>query len=205
MFLNVQHSELWCVGRSIFPSHHALAKQDLGGPRAFDVKSGTSALVAGLDFFSAGFSCKSRSRLSSKSSSLVGCCQTGEGETGSTWNSVRDYINRALPAMIMLENVTDLVQHKEGDVDDAAFVVTTLSEMGYAARLITVEAASHGSFAFRQRLYLIGYKVSPLMFDKAQLCLAELESMMTSLYLEPFPESDFICEDLLSLHWHFRE
>jgi site-specific DNA-cytosine methylase len=164
------------------------------------MKTGSMDIVGGCDFFGAGFSCRSRSKLNKNRADFVGCCAAGStsGETGFTWEAVRGYIKRGKPRVVVLENVMDLMQtYGEQEESDATHVVRAMTEMGYAARWVVIEASNHGSIAVRERLYLVAFFVGMDQNDgllgQGQLLLCELEELITSCYISDLPIGDFVC------------
>jgi hypothetical protein len=121
-------------------------------------------------------------------------CQ--EGETGQSWADCHAYLRIAKPRMIILENVVALEQvSNEVESSDAQHIIEELSKLQYAARWTHVKAQLHGSFARRERIYLLGLKVDePQQFDGISTALAELDGLMASLQMEPFPLQSFLQE-----------
>ena len=110
----------------------------LGGRRAQCVlHNGLSIFVPWVFAFQTGFSCKSRSTQSSKSSTHKHCIQTGQmdAETCYTWSHVWSYIKRALPMVVILENVRLLLEKAldESSRSDAEFIIEQFQELGYYA------------------------------------------------------------------------
>ena len=83
---------------------------ELSGARARDVVSGQARRVPAVDVFASGFSCVSRSKLNNHRKRNLNCVQTKQGETGTTLSGTVGYISTYAPAIVILENVVDLMQ-----------------------------------------------------------------------------------------------
>ena len=169
--------------------------KDLGQARALNVKNNEIELIpGGLDVFCAGFSCKSRSSLNAHSSANLFCVQQQFGETGQTWKDCHDYITRATPRLIVLENVGNLESGgSSAALSDADHIIQQLAAAKYASRWVHVEALDHGSVARRDRIYLVGLLSGTCTeFDHMSAALVDLESILSSLHLPAFPLTSFI-------------
>ena len=82
---------------------------ELGQRCAVDVLTATTdkVKVPRCWLFMAGFSCKSRSNLNAKASANLHCVQNQDmsTETAFTWEAIHAYIAKALPFLLLLENV----------------------------------------------------------------------------------------------------
>ena len=89
---------------------------DLQNDRAVEVRTHEVTSVPGCTLFTAGFSCKSRSPLNNKRASFKNCLQHGdnEAETTQTWQHTYAYIVAKKPPIIILENVTTLLEKDGG-------------------------------------------------------------------------------------------
>jgi len=180
--------------RRNFPSMRKLFDdvQLLTNTTAYNHVTGGPDPVPGCTMFACGFSCKSRSKLNPHSQTFIDCCQRGEGETRRTWDATFRYVKKAKPFWLLLENVKEL-DSTTSDMSDAAFILDEICAVGYSARWMLLEAQRFGSRCRRSRLYLVGVLcVPPNNQDEMNLALAEMESLMTSCYMEPYPFDMFI-------------
>ena len=177
---------------------------DLGKVRATNIMTGRAAFVGGCFLFTAGFSCRSRTPLSCKSSANRNCLQNhqSDAETSYTFDHILSYIQRHSPTICILENVPALLQRDSqaaNALSDADWVIAQLEEAGYLARYWKFGAEDFGSRAARVRVYFIAWclprlekPVSPGV--RAKLCdkVAWLERLFHSMTIEPLPASAFI-------------
>eukprot|EP00959_Pyramimonas_sp_CCMP1952_P466846 9490630-Pyramimonas_sp.AAC.1 len=126
-------------GRSTQLAMAATASPRLSRPRAFDVKSGERVVVPQVDVFSAGFTCTTQSNLNSKTrGQRLSPVQTGEGDTGLARRMPADYIQKARPPIVILENLTALMNEAEpGVCADSVAICEFLRSCGYSARAAT--------------------------------------------------------------------
>ena len=159
-------------------------------------------------FFLAGFSCKSRSSVSSKSAANVNCIQRQDmdTETSYTWEHTFAYIAKALPVIILLENITALQQKpNDGSLSDCDYIIEQLRSLGYHVVLYRFDAECLGSRASRWRLYFIGWLVrsgaltqGPFM-SMVQGQFQWLEGFLDGFCIGPLPVDWFIAVDEATL------
>lgn len=170
--------------------------RELEQHHAVNLRTGQHVPVPQCDFFCAGFSCKSRSSLNNNAAAMLHCVQQSSGETGQTFKDCLAYIKGALPRVLLLENVAALDQGaSDTQTSDAQYIVAQLAELNYCARWMPVCASMHGSFARRDRIYLVGFLAKDdAEFDRMSSALADCESLLSSLYIDPFPMQAFLVD-----------
>ena len=94
--------------------------------------TGCFETVPSCDVFTAGFACKTRSRLNSARSSNRDCVQKQTTDTGETYVHARAYSQRRRPTLFVLENVVDLAEG--GDNSDRAYIERDLRVAGTTSR-----------------------------------------------------------------------
>jgi len=187
---------------------------DIAQQQATDLLSGLRVFVPWVCIFWAGFSCKSRTRLSSKSSQHLNCLQRhdNEAETSYTFDKVYAYILRVKPLLIILENVVGLLQKASADaLSDAEYVIEFLQEAGYVVKLMKFDSEDFGSKASRMRLYFLGWVVMPRGgsvdsessgFQEATARLGFLDKLLDRFVIGSLPCSMFLTLDLASAEQH---
>jgi len=138
--------------------------EELGGLTGKDVKTGQRVYIPETQLFGAGFSCVSRTSLSSNCAKNRGCIQRQDlsTETAYTFAHNMAYIRRKLPLFVFLENVKGLCSVADGESQsDAQHIKGLLEELGYTVFLFVFDAADFGSIAARIRLYIIAFRVLP--------------------------------------------
>jgi site-specific DNA-cytosine methylase len=129
---------------------------DLGSNTAKDLFSGINVFVVPwVHVLWAGFSCKSRTRCSSKSSQNLHCMQRQDldAETSYTFEKIYAYIARVKPLLVILENVVGLLQKAPTDLmSDAEYVMSSLRKAGYMAKVFKFDCEHFGSRAARLRI-----------------------------------------------------
>ena len=118
-----------------------------------------------LEFrFHGRFSCKSRSQANNKASQNINCIQRQDTSTESsyTWEAVYAYIAKALPIVIVLENVAGLMAKLGAEpMSDAEYICERFRALGYYTIIYKFDAECFGSRASRLRIYFIGWLVVP--------------------------------------------
>lgn len=125
----------------------------LSQPKSFCVRSGSYVRIPFVDMLVGGFVCKSRSSANKSSKANLHCVRQGREATGETFEHIRSFVQSRQPLAVLLENVDKLSEG--GDVSDAAFIIETLSELGYGARYFRLEAQDFGAPCRRTRLFFI--------------------------------------------------
>ena len=138
---------------------------ELGQRCAVDVLTATTdkVKVPRCWLFMAGFSCKSRSNLNAKASANLHCVQNQDmsTETAFTWEAIHAYIAKALPFLLLLENVPGLASKGPCDSQsDADYIRACLMKLGYYVMQLKFDAECFGSPATRVRLYFLAWLVS---------------------------------------------
>jgi DNA (cytosine-5)-methyltransferase 1 len=132
---------------------------DLRHAAAFEARTQQQQLVSPCDILIAGFSCKTVSSLNSARSSS--CCTTGEGSTGITWTAVKELVGARPPAVIILENVTGLLNEGSGgngricDGSNLGEVLGFLRMSGYSVHYDVLDAREYGLPQRRRRVWFI--------------------------------------------------
>ena len=174
---------------------------ELGKARGHDLITGQGVFVKGCYLFTAGFSCKSRTPLSSRSSANRNCLQNhqSDAETSYTFDHIMSYITRHTPTICILENVPALLQKDSNSASDAEWIISQLEMCGYYARWWKFGAEDFGSRAARQRVYFVAWSLPRLnkpATSRLRRTLAEklqwLEQLFQCLSMEPIPASSFI-------------
>ena len=100
---------------------------DISKVSCTDTRTGSRVKVPFVNFFWAGFSCKSRARNTPpQSKKHVNCLQRKDldAETSYTFFGVMDYVERARPRWVVLENVVGLLQRDDKlAISDADFAL----------------------------------------------------------------------------------
>lgn len=129
---------------------------ELQSTKAFCMRTRTRELVPFVDIFLGGFVCTSRSPLNKNRGTLMHCVQRQLGKTGASFSLVEKYVAANKPTMCVLENVPGLMQRQaHGDVSDAQYIRDRFESMGYQVSMHLYDAATHGSIAPRERLWII--------------------------------------------------
>ena len=174
---------------------------DLQKLRATDVLTGRQSYVSTCAIFTAGFSCKSRTPLSSKSAANRNCLQNhqADAETSYTFDHILAYIQKHAPQICILENVPALLQKDQSAVSDAEWIVTQLEAAGYSARFWKFAAEDFGSRACRTRIYFLAWLLPSLEDPEKEVCCATLqqhlqwlEHLFQCMSLLPFGHAEFI-------------
>ena len=148
--------------RDQFPHIPALFEkmEKLSEVKAFDHVTKKFIIVAWVHIFAAGFTCTSRSRQNSASAGNKGCVRNAESATGVAYELVRLFIARKRPPLVLLENVTPLLE--DGDMSDAAYIKESLAKLQYAVEHMVICAEEYGSRTDRQRLFFVAVDISDL-------------------------------------------
>ena len=127
--------------------------RELGKTRAYNLVTKSTCVVPFVCILIAGFVCTSRSKLNKNSKHNTTCVEDGTGNTGITFEALFAYIALALPKMVILENVMEILNECE-------YIITKLKSIGYAA-VVHVHASptDYGSMATRNRKYFVAWRV----------------------------------------------
>ena len=172
----------------------------LGQRMAWCLQMGKSVIVPWCFVFMAGFSCKSRSQASSTASTNVNCIQRQDTstETSATWEATLAYIRKALPIIVILENVRGLLSKIDADtLSDAEYICECLRSLGYYAQLYKFDAECFGSRASRLRVYFVGWLIAPgaSLLPGPRLQLATSKFAFLESFIHTF------CIDSLPVEW----
>ena len=129
--------------------------EDLKPPTVVDSLSGDTVALPHSTLFVAGFVCVSRAAVSSQRAQNKGCVARGEEKTGVSFANCFQYVKERKPSIVILENVTSLMEKDEKDESDAQHIVKEFQETGYTCTMQVVEARDHGSLAMRKRIFFI--------------------------------------------------
>lgn len=129
-----------------------------------------------------------------KASSFVNCCQDGVGETGETWKKVKEYLQRAHPFLVLLENVTDLDKSVDDADSDAAYIHAFMASEGYIGKWMVCDATLFGSAAARVRLYYGGVYVGRAHVAAMGHMPSRLDNVLASMQIPQFPITDFLVD-----------
>lgn len=120
------------------------------------VKHGECCEVRQADFFSAGFSCKSFSKLF-KSRKLMGTALQQEiGSSGTTFGGVLRYLESHSPRIVVLENVEDIMSSSESNYP---YLVEQFHRLSYDVASTVAMSSDFGSPQRRKRAYMIAFKI----------------------------------------------
>ena len=104
----------------------------LSGRHAFCERHGKNCDIPKCFVWSAGFSCKSLSKLYAKCRPMGNCLQNEEGSSGKTFRGLRTYVRSHRPRVLVLENVEELI---DGDGSNYDTLQVALREMNYEVAL----------------------------------------------------------------------
>jgi len=127
---------------------------------AYDSISNQRVRVPLVDVFLCGFSCKSRTSMSSRASQNINCVQKQDTdtETGYTFDKCFRYICKASPSWILLENVRALTHiSDESAISDAEWICQQLRQIGYVVEIFVFDCLNYGSIQSRIRLYILAW------------------------------------------------
>ena len=169
--------------------------------RAQDILSGKQTFISTPVLFSAGFSCKSRTPLSSKSSANRNCVQNHQQdtETSYTFDNILAFIVQHRPRLCILENVPALLQKDQAAQSDAEWIISELHRHNYVARFWKFAAEDFGSRASRTRIYFVAWLLppagSPDRVISPQMVLQKLEwleDVFQCMTLMPYSSVEFV-------------
>jgi len=112
-----------------------------------------------VDFFFAGFSCKSVSLLNCQRPDFKACVQRSEGQTGKTLRGVLQFIQRSTPAFVFLENVRGFVScwgGNDGQSSNFGLLQKRLRSLGYFVVYRVTSPEDAGFPQSRPRLWCSG-------------------------------------------------
>ena len=120
-----------------------------------NVVSDSRVAVPFVHLLAAGFPCTSKTALSSAASSHKQCIAQGSGATGVGFNSVANYVRANRPLLVVLENLAILTVAQDNQPAEITHIVKTFQDLGYWCSYIVADARDYGSFAGRERLYIV--------------------------------------------------
>ena len=109
----------------------------------------TTASVDDAFLYSCGFCCQSVSKANPSAKNYIGCCESGKGKTGSTYQQSRSYIAQHLPVLVLLENVGGL------SAQDRLRVKEDLMALGYKVIVLQSNAIDHHLPSRRVRVWFL--------------------------------------------------
>eukprot|EP00959_Pyramimonas_sp_CCMP1952_P217923 4557782-Pyramimonas_sp.AAC.1 len=131
----------------------------LSSLRARCHKVNAEVIVPSCQMVIAGFSCTSRSRASNRSSQHANCVQNRtEAATSTTFWDIHQYISEVRPAVVIMENVKELLEQRgsgSDDMSDADFIVAEMKKLSYTGFHTVINSADHGAITSRIRLYFV--------------------------------------------------
>ena len=129
----------------------------LGEDSAANVRTtaaGVEQIVPWMRRFGAGFTCSSRTPLSSKMQKNVNCVQSATAATGMSFRDVFAAVRKNAPQEVLLECVRALLQKVPGcEMSDADFITEELRKLNMWACHTELEATHHGSPVPRDRVW----------------------------------------------------
>ena len=108
--------------------------------------SGEMKLVPDADIFIAGFPCQLKSKLNKNSKDNKHCIKEKTGTTGEGFESIRMFIEKNRPRLVILENVPEVANHGEGK-----YMADAFTNAGYIICHLNVDATDYGSVVARKR------------------------------------------------------
>ena len=128
---------------------------DVGRGKATDSRTGQITATIGCDVLLAGFVCKDFSMLKSNPIHF----RNLDGKSGPTYFGVKNYVNRHLPRIVILENVRAIMNkrscHADGDVSPAQHVMHEFRAMGYDGGCKIMNSRDYGLPQRRSRCYFV--------------------------------------------------
>lgn len=129
--------------------------ETLGGRRAKCERHGRLCEVQSCFAFSAGFSCKSLSKLNTQRRSMTACLQQEIGSSGRTFCGLREYLRSHRPRVLVLENVEELIS--AGDGGNYTTLMQVLADLDYDAMAMTLKSSDFVSPQRRVRAYVVAF------------------------------------------------
>ena len=128
-----------------------------------------------VDVLTLGFSCKSKTKLSSSRSQNVHAIARGsECETAKTWEYSKHCIIKSKARLVILDNVEDIVEDGS-EFSDLQQVLNFLAHSHSVAKHWIVSALDYGSLVRKKRCYIIGYRA----MDESAVVAARLTFFLT--------------------------
>ncbi len=145
--------------------------QEFHKVKAFDVFTCLCSSIPMTEVIFLGFSCKSISHDNVHSSSAKNCVTAGSRQTGETWQGGLNYIRRAKPTLVFLENVQAITEQNKDGTSNAMEVERLLALEGYCTVQMVLDSRLRGSPQRRTRWWACAMRVQ----DSA-LTLQDIES-----------------------------
>ena len=118
--------------------------------RVAPTTSSECEVVDDIFLYSCGFCCQSVSKQNKNCKDFEGCCTTGVGKTGITYQASVAFIRKRLPVIVLMENVGGLSQK------DRARVIADMERCGYKVIILQSNSSQHYLPASRDRVWFIG-------------------------------------------------
>jgi len=159
--------------------------EHMTGQQALDVRTNQWVAIPPAALLVAGIDCGTLSKLSTQKKRQRHCLETGEGQTGRTFQYLLQFIasHRQEIAMILLENVPDIASETE-DLESQGMMHTPLDDLrdafapiGFALAFWSFfKAAEHESAQTRPRFYGIVLPASASVAPASASVATELEN-----------------------------
>ena len=138
----------------------------------------------GPTLVSAGFSCKTISRLNMhRHKQAPDALATKRGSTGSTWDGLIQYTATYSPPLLILENVPDILN---AGSTNFATMQQEFGQQGYSIKATIADAMSQGACMPRKRAYfwLLHREKCGLAFEEAEQILDKASAIMDKINIE---------------------
>ena len=168
---------------------------------SLDVISMSQRVVPSVDVVIAGFSCKDVSILNKHSARNKGCVLEGSLRTGGTFEGVRHYCEISRPGIVILENVTALLNSGSSGMSGADAVVQSMNALGYAVLVLQLQPLVHGVPHRRERVFFLCMRVSGAALSGTQVqsfskLMDDIKAIvMNDLSLPLVPLTDVLLSD----------
>ena len=165
--------------------------QNMDKPRVENIKNRMKMPMPWIFFLPAGFVCADKSRMNQNSKNMKTSLQDGDGVTAETFEALYAYIRIALPVVLVLENLRDLLSPtlETKDLSEAAYVMRKLILLGYGIVAYTVSKAEKvGSGCVRWRLYFVAIRPALAIaynIDKIKAIRNDILEFCNAMYAEP--------------------
>jgi site-specific DNA-cytosine methylase len=130
----------------------------LGSGSALNVVSGRSEPVPAVDWFVAGFVCKSISMENTQRQQYANCIENSEGQTGETFTGVMRYVLNFCPSIVVLENVEGLLKRVGGSPPPMEGVQSAFLKAGYSFGHCTLDPREFFLPHRRRRVWMWAFR-----------------------------------------------
>ena len=154
--------------------------KNLVKPTVINLLDYTKAIVPNVFFLIAGYICADKSPCNNKAKSMRTSMQDKVGMTSETFEMVYAYILIALPMIVVLENVKEMLycELESGMLSDCVYVCQKLAAAGYGiVTYFLVKAEQFGSGAVRCRIYFLAIRVPLAIADNFDYLMQIKKSM----------------------------